>query len=165
MLPVYMKHYYKDEALFSDTKIVTSVYGQSFEGNLDHEMINKVKFDNIPEDAVKELETPNYDHLIMAAVKHSDGVIIASDNVSASLTKFIESSEKPFYLSPRKINSRKHTRSFIKPCSHKNQYILCLKIIFTTVRIRLTALTLLVSCDKGYNEIGTDIVGGRSFWI
>ena len=96
MLPVYMKHYYKDEALFSDTKIVTSVYGQSFDGTLDQEMINKVKFDNIPEDAIKELETPNYDHLIMAAVKHSDGVIIASEAVSASLTKFIESSGKPF---------------------------------------------------------------------
>jgi starch synthase len=29
MLPIYMKHYYKNEALFSDTKIVTSVYSQS----------------------------------------------------------------------------------------------------------------------------------------
>jgi starch synthase len=96
LLPVYMKHYYKDEALFSDTKIVTSVYGQSFEGSLDQEMINKVKFDNIPEEAVKELELPNYDQLIMAAVKHSDAVIVASENVSASLTKFIESSGKPF---------------------------------------------------------------------
>ena len=34
MLPIYMKHYYKDEALFADTKIVTSVYNQSFEGTL-----------------------------------------------------------------------------------------------------------------------------------
>jgi hypothetical protein len=31
----------KNEALFSDTKIVTSVYSQSFEGTLDAEMINK----------------------------------------------------------------------------------------------------------------------------
>jgi starch synthase len=35
MLPIYMKHYYKNEALFSDTKIVTSVYSQSFEGSLE----------------------------------------------------------------------------------------------------------------------------------
>jgi starch synthase len=35
MLPIYMKHYYKNEALFSDTKIVTSVYSQSFWGSLD----------------------------------------------------------------------------------------------------------------------------------
>ena len=96
LLPIYMKHYYKDEALFSETKIVTSVYGQSFEGNLDAEMINKIKFDNIPHEAIQDLETPNYENLIKSAVNHSDGVIIASENVSGSLTKFIESSEKPF---------------------------------------------------------------------
>ena len=96
LLPIYMKHYYKDEALFSETKIVTSVYSQSFEGTLDTEMINKIIFDGIPRDAIQELELPNYENLIKAAVKHSDAVIIASENVSASLTKFIESSGKPF---------------------------------------------------------------------
>jgi len=96
LLPIYMKHYYKDEALFSETKIVTSVYSQSFEGSLDAELINKIKFDGVPQDAIQELELPNYENLIKAAIKHSDGVIIASENVSESLTKFIQSSEKPF---------------------------------------------------------------------
>jgi starch synthase len=96
MLPIYMKHFYKNEALFSETKIVTSVYSQSFEGTLDPEMINKVKFDNVPYDAISDLETPDYENIIKATVKHSDAVIIASDNLSASLTKFIESSGKPF---------------------------------------------------------------------
>jgi starch synthase len=96
LLPIYMKHYYKDEALFSETKIVTSVYSQSFEGTLDSEMINKVKFDGIPESAISLLETPDYENIIKASILHSDAVIIASENVSTSLTKFIESSEKPF---------------------------------------------------------------------
>ncbi len=96
LLPIYMKHYYKDEALFSETKIVSSIYGQSFDGNLDMEMINKIKFDNIPHDAIKELEIPNYENLMAASVRHSDGVIVASENLSSSLTKIIESSEKPF---------------------------------------------------------------------
>lgn len=96
MLPIYMKHYYKDEALFANTKIVTSVYGQSFEGTLDSKMINKVKFDGIPHEAVELLEVPNYENIIKAAVNQSDAVIIASENLSPSLTKFIESSDKPF---------------------------------------------------------------------
>ncbi|MES2412008.1 MAG: glycogen/starch synthase [Bacteroidota bacterium] len=96
LLPIYMKHYYKDEALFSETKIVTSVYSQSFDGTLDIEMINKIKFDGVPQEAIQELEIPNYENLIKAAVRHSDAVIVASENVSASLTKFIESSGKPF---------------------------------------------------------------------
>jgi starch synthase len=96
MLPVYMKHFYKNEALFSDTKIVTSVYSQSFDGTLDAEMINKVRFDGIPDEAIAALEVPNYENIIKTTVLNSDAVIIASDGLSPSLTKFIESSNKPF---------------------------------------------------------------------
>jgi starch synthase len=91
-----MKHYYKDEALFADTKIVTSVYSQSFEGSLDVEMINKIKFDGIPGDAIALLETPNYENIIKTSIDHSDAVIIASENLSPSLTQYIEASGKPF---------------------------------------------------------------------
>jgi starch synthase len=96
MLPIYMKHYYKNEALFSETKIVTSVYSQSFEGTLDKEMINKVAFDGVPNEAIQDLESPDYESIMKATIIHSDAVIIASDNLSPSLTKFIESSGKPF---------------------------------------------------------------------
>ena len=96
MLPIYMKHFYKNEALFSETKIVTSVYSQSFDGTLDVEMINKVKFDGIPDEAISDLEIPDYENIIKATIKHSDAVIIASDNLTPSLTKYIESSGKPF---------------------------------------------------------------------
>lgn len=96
MLPVYMKHYYKDEALFADTKIVTSVYGQGFEGTLDTTMLKKVLFDQVPENDVNMLATPDYENIMKASIAHSDAVIIASDNVSGSLKEFIEASGKPF---------------------------------------------------------------------
>ena len=96
MLPIYLKHFYKNEALFSETKIVTSVYSQSFDGTLDMGMINKVRFDGIPDSAIADLESPDYESIMKATVLNSDAVIIASDAVSSSLTKFIESSGKPF---------------------------------------------------------------------
>ena len=102
MLPIYMKHYYKNEALFSDTKIVTSVYSQSFDGNLDIEMINKIKFDGIPKESILDLETPNYENIMRTTIMHSDAVIVASENLPSSLTKFIESSGKPFLSSTSK---------------------------------------------------------------
>jgi starch synthase len=96
MLPIYMKHYYKDEALFADTKIVTSVYSQSFEGELAPDMINKVKFDNVPADSIALLEHPNYENILKTAILHSDGIIISSEGVSGSLVDFIKNSGKPF---------------------------------------------------------------------
>ena len=96
LLPIYMKHYYKNEALFSETKIISSIYSQSFDGTLDPELINKVKFDGIPDEAISDLAIPNYENILKTSIMHSDGIIIASENLSPSLTKFIESSGKPF---------------------------------------------------------------------
>jgi starch synthase len=96
MLPVYMKHFYKNEALFSETKIVTSVYSQSFEGTLDVEMLKKVTFDNVPESEVSDLAVPNFENIMKVSIMHSDAVIVASEELSPSLTKFIETSNKPF---------------------------------------------------------------------
>lgn len=96
MLPVYMKHYYKNEALFADTKIVTSVYGQSFDGTLDKDMLKKVLFDNIPEEDVKFLAEPDYNNILKASIMHSDAVIIASENLSDEMVKFVKDSGKPY---------------------------------------------------------------------
>ncbi|MDD5149052.1 MAG: glycogen synthase, partial [Flavobacterium sp.] len=65
-------------------------------GTLDKEMINKITFDGVPKEAILDLENPDYDNIMKAVIKHSDAVIIASEKVSPSLTKFIESSGKPF---------------------------------------------------------------------
>jgi starch synthase len=96
LLPVYLKHYYKDEALFSETKIVTSVYSQSFEGVLHEGMKSKITYDGIPESEVSLLLEPNYENLMKVSLMHSDGIIMASEDLSPNLTKFIESSNKPF---------------------------------------------------------------------
>ena len=96
LLPIYMKHFYKDEALFANTKIVSSIYSQSFDETLNPELINKIKFDGIPLESITELENPNYENIIKSSINHSDAIIIASELLSDSLTKFIESSGKPF---------------------------------------------------------------------
>ncbi len=98
LLPVYLKHYYKDEALFANTKIVTSVYSQSFDGVLDTGMIGKVLFDGISKNEIIDLETPNYENIMKVSIANCDAVIIASESVSDSLTQYIQSSKKPFLL-------------------------------------------------------------------
>jgi starch synthase len=42
-------------------------------------MINKVKFDGVPDEAIADLEIPSYENIIKATIKHSDAVIIASE--------------------------------------------------------------------------------------
>ncbi len=96
LLPLYLKHFYKDEALFSETKIVTSIYEKSFEGALNINLISKIAFDTIPELAIEGLQNPDFENIMKNAILHSDAIIIATENLLPSLTKFIESSKKPF---------------------------------------------------------------------
>ncbi|WP_323026769.1 glycogen/starch synthase [Gelidibacter japonicus] len=95
LLPVYLKEYYKNEPLFSDSKIVTSVYNQSFEGTLDMDMIKKVKFDNIDESAIKVLEKPNFINMMKIAIDYSDALIKGSYELDQELEDYLETSNKP----------------------------------------------------------------------
>lgn len=95
LLPVYLKEYYKDEPLFSESKIVTSVYNQSFNNTLNKDMVNKIKFDNINEDAVKVLDEPSYNNLMKVAIDYSDALIIGSENIPEELQNYLETANKP----------------------------------------------------------------------
>ncbi|GAA3775518.1 glycogen/starch synthase [Corallibacter vietnamensis] len=95
LLPLYLKQFYKDEPLFNESKIVTSVYNQSFDGTLNKDMHKKIQFDNIDETAVKTLESPTYNNLMKVAIDHSDALIIGSEEIPDELTNYLKDSKKP----------------------------------------------------------------------
>ncbi len=95
LLPLYLRKYYADEPLFADSKIVTSVYKKSFEGELEKGMIKKITFDGIPEESITCLSEPNYNNLLKVAVDFSDAVILAAEDVPEDLTKHIANLQIP----------------------------------------------------------------------
>ncbi|MFD2822691.1 glycogen/starch synthase [Lacinutrix iliipiscaria] len=95
LLPLYLKEYYKDEPLFNESKIVTSIYNQNFEGTLNKDMSNKVKFDNIDSNAIETLEKPTFNNLMKVAIDYSDALIIGSEDLPKDIEKHLKDSEKP----------------------------------------------------------------------
>ncbi|TDQ33118.1 glycogen/starch synthase [Zeaxanthinibacter enoshimensis] len=95
LLPLYLKKLYADEPLFAESKIVTSVYGRSFEGELDEKMMSKIAFDGIPEEAISLLEKPTYNNLLKVAVDSSDAVILAAEELPEDLQEHIDKLDKP----------------------------------------------------------------------
>ena len=114
LLPLYLKRYYKNEGIFAETKIVTSVYGLGFEGELDGNLMNKVCFDNVSKEDAKLLEKPSYDNLMKLTIDHSDAVIVGSEELPSDLTKYIESSGKPFLPFANKEEVQEKYTSFLK---------------------------------------------------
>ncbi|UII78054.1 glycogen/starch synthase [Flagellimonas sp. CMM7] len=95
LLPLYLRKYYADEPLFADSKIVTSVYGKGYEGELDNEMMNKIAFDGIPKENISSLSAPDYNNLLKVAVDYSDAIILASEEISDDLKNHIANLSKP----------------------------------------------------------------------
>jgi starch synthase len=114
LLPVYLKHYYKDEGIFEDTKIISSIYASDFEGSLNSELITKLAYDNLPEEAILVYKNPDFTNLMKVTIDHSDAIIIASNDLSADLTKYIESSEKPFLPFTQKESFKEAYLAFLK---------------------------------------------------
>lgn len=95
LLPLYLRNYYGNEPLFKTSKIVTSVYGKGFDGNLDEKMQKKVLFDGLEDDTVAHLETPDYVNIMKTAIDNSDAVIQGSAEIPEELKTYLESVEKP----------------------------------------------------------------------
>ncbi len=95
LLPVYLREYYSDEPLFADSKIVTSIYGKGFEGNLNPEISQKLSFDKIPDDQIESIAPPTYNNLLKVAVDYSDAVILAAENIPDDLKEYIANLDKP----------------------------------------------------------------------
>ncbi|MDG1571693.1 glycogen/starch synthase [Robiginitalea sp. M366] len=95
LLPLYLREYYADEPLFADSKIVLSVYGRGFEGELNPELSDKIAFDNLPEPQVDTLKAPSYNNLLKIAIDYSDAVILAADDIPQDLGDYIAKVDKP----------------------------------------------------------------------
>ena len=93
LLPLYLKEYYKEEPLFTDSKIVTSLYNDEFKGELNKELINKVKFDKIDNDSVAHLANPTQENILKNAILNSDAIIKGSSNYSDDLEQFIDGND------------------------------------------------------------------------
>lgn len=95
LLPLYLKEYYKTEPLFNESKIVTSVYNQSFDGTLDKDMKKKVSFDGLGENEIALLDQPSYLNLMKVAIDNSDAIIKGSEELEPELSDYFDAADKP----------------------------------------------------------------------
>ena len=95
LFPLYLKTYFGDEPLFADSKIISSIYESNFEGVFSEKFQEKVTFDKIDEKLSEVLKKANYEALTKLAIAHSDGLIMASENIPDDLIEEIKKSNKP----------------------------------------------------------------------
>ena len=96
LLPLYLKKAYNEEPLFSNSKVVYSVYDDDFKAPLNKELKNKVKIEGITNKDIKTIkDNPDFVNFSKLAIENSDGVIKASQNINKDLEQYLDSIKKP----------------------------------------------------------------------
>ncbi|WP_372473986.1 glycogen/starch synthase [Capnocytophaga sp. ARDL2] len=112
LLPLYLKEYYKNESIFSDTKVVTSIFSKGFENELSSNMYDKVAFDEFDEKDIQWLKQPTYENIMKCAIDFSDGVIISSETINEEINQHISATNKPFLPFSAKENMKETYTDF-----------------------------------------------------
>jgi len=95
LLPLYLRTYYKSEPLFNESKIISSIYDQPFEGSLNKKLVSKIQFDGIEKTDAQHISKPTFVNLMKTAIDYSDALIKGSENIDDELSNYIEDSKKP----------------------------------------------------------------------
>jgi len=106
LLPLYLKELYINHPVFETTKIISSLYSDSFKGTLDKNLIDKIKFDGIKEELISLIKTPNSDNLHKLAAQFSDGIIFENDYTNKSIVD----------------STKQHNTEILTPSKHEEYY-------------------------------------------
>ena len=101
-VPIYVKRTFRDNPLFSNSKVIMSLYDNEFDAPLNPQLKNKLIYDSISEKDVERLANPTYENLSKFAIDFSDGVIFGSQNINDEVANYAKSTGKPVldYQSP-----------------------------------------------------------------
>lgn len=95
LIPLYVKRAFRENPLFSDTKIIISLYDDGFTESMNKDFANKIKLDGITSKDLRYFKTPGYMAMMKSAIDFSEGIVIGSENVSPELMEYAVASGKP----------------------------------------------------------------------
>ena len=95
ILPLYLKKAYIDDPIFSNSKVVLSLYNDTPAVDFPTEFKDKVLFGGVTEKDVEVLGQPSGINLAKLAASWSDGIIVGSEGVDEEILKFCKESGLP----------------------------------------------------------------------
>ena len=95
VLPLYLKKAYIDDPIFSNSKIVLSLYDDVTGETFTDDFKSKIAFGGITAEDLAVMEKPDGINLAKLAASYSDGVIFGAESIPVELTDFCKESGRP----------------------------------------------------------------------
>lgn len=96
ILPAYLKKAYKDDPIFSNSKIVLSIYDDINDISFTEGLKEKIVFGGLDAESINLPDCPTGTDIAKFAAGYSDGIIIGSEDVSQELQSYCKETGLPF---------------------------------------------------------------------
>jgi len=95
LVPVYLKQVYNDDPIFSDARIIYSIYNNDFKKPFRDTFTDKLAADGIRRDVIPDGASADYFNITKLAIDYSDGIIIGSREINNEVGNYLKSLDKP----------------------------------------------------------------------
>jgi starch synthase len=95
ILPLYLKKAYKDDPIFTDCKVVLSLYNEIADETFAEDMGSKIILPGVKNKDVEVLKTATGINLAKLAIQNADGIIYGSPELPAELDEYAAASKLP----------------------------------------------------------------------
>ncbi len=95
LMPFFLKEVFKENPIFSDTKVIYSIYDDAFPGSLSEEMSKKMKTKGVKNEVLEKYAEPTFVNISKIAVDYADGIIFGDEKINTELEKYSRNSGKP----------------------------------------------------------------------
>lgn len=95
LIPAYLKKAYKDDPIFSGSKVVLSLFNDIPTETFRPDFADKAVFGGLTRDCLPFLDEPNGINLAKTAAQYSDGIIMSAPSVDKDLTAYCKSMDLP----------------------------------------------------------------------
>jgi starch synthase len=96
LVPFYVKTAYRENPIFSEAKIVYSIYDEAFTESLSSDFHEKIDMDGVDKEKLKLFPSKDYLGLMKGAIDISDALIIGSPEIDPKVMEYLEKSGKPY---------------------------------------------------------------------
>ena len=98
LIPLFVKKRYADNPLFTNAKIVYSVYNDVFPKRLRPSFPDKLNNMGISPEVAMLYKQSTFESTTKLAIDYSDAVVISHENIDENILSHIESSKKPHFI-------------------------------------------------------------------
>ncbi len=101
LVPLYVKTVYMDNPIFTNSKVVYSVYDESLNRKLNRSLPNKLKSTAVPNKDAAKYKDATYESTTKLAIDYSDAVVLGHEDVQESIKSHIYDSDKINFIHPQ----------------------------------------------------------------